>query len=142
MQFYKSVNSNNELCDYIDDLIDLSDIILLDNSCVARYENDQMKIGNIVIEQQNDRGFVSVKHIKETVEACKAEINTYVQEVEDRAHIAELLSKHNTTLTQVLRCINRLISGRSMSNKFDNARALVADNQENGTGNWFIFLNA
>ncbi len=141
MQFYKENDRNNKFIGFIGDLIDFSDIEKLDNSCVAIYDSEQMRVGNITITKQNNTGFVSVKHIKECVAKEKRKINQLVQDIENRGIVRDLLEKHNTTIREVKAVISNLISGQRMDESLNSALDAVEENQKTGIGNWFIFLN-
>ncbi len=142
MIFYKSINKKQEFVDFIGEYTEWSDIQMLDNSCVAIYNKDTMRIGmNITIEQQNEKGFVSVKHIKDTMERMEKDVNKIIDDIEERGFVRDLLEKHGATISEVRELIYCLSTGKRFGRKLSNAANLVNENQEKYTGNWFIFLN-
>ena len=141
MMFYKGVDKNGKMFGFIDELSEYSDIELLDNSCVAIYEKNTAKIGTIEIEKQNSKGFISVRHIKDTVKKAELEIEILVSDIEERGYVRNLIEKYQTSIFQLRRAISAISAGRRIADEFDKELQLISYNQKSGTGSWFIFLD-
>ncbi len=140
MQFFKSVSKETgHLQDRISDAYTEVDIESMENSAVTFFYVG-MTIGDTEITQQNNKGYVSVKHIKEAIQQRK---NNLAQASTDRStkeELKELYAKFNTTQAKVEWAIHALSTGRRMDSSYDTALNLIGYNQEIN-GSWHNLLN-
>lgn len=116
-----------------------SDLARIKNSNVVRYI-DGITLEGVLIPEQNKRGFISVGHIKRTIHEFEFERYCAGKKQVLIDYVLDLLEKHGTTIAQIRVVIDRLNTGQRIKPSLNRALAAVDDNQKNGTGNWFIFL--
>lgn len=139
MIIYREFTKNQEFCQIIGFAVEWADLEKYDNSCVVKFHNG-LRFDGLDIPKQNERGFVSVGHLKSFKKAFDANEKSKRQKFDFLMHVESLLDDFDTTINSVMHAIDALVSGRRMPKVYDNALELIAWNQEKGTGNWFQFV--
>ena len=135
MKFYKGVKKG-KFYGKIGKFSTLAELKELDNSAVCKY-SDLLSIDNVLISQQNKKGFVSVKHIKdEFYDIAKAKWEREVRSGANR-YIEDLLRKHRTTIHRVHKVLRNYECGRMFTTN-KQAEDVIEENESNGL-NWWIF---
>ena len=140
MKFYTNFNASGAMENYVGDYSELTDIEALPNHCVTAID-ESIVVGGYTIEEMNGKGFVSVKHIVETIKDEVREAEKWREHARANDYVKALLKRHKTTIHRVLQAIQILISGGRMYPQHHNAVAAIEENRDTGLKDWCCFLD-
>lgn len=140
MKFYTSFKDNTFIEPFITALT-RQELSKIPNSYVAQYKDDLI-FDNVSIQQQNNRGFVSARHIKDSIKEHENELQEQQEQQQINETVLNLIEKHKTTLHAIKIVIHLLSTGRHINPRWNKALSAVLENQKSGTGSWHVFLNS
>lgn len=144
MIFFKEIDKNDNFNFPIGDIYNIEEFSKLDNDAVAECTEDFFFL-NAAIKKQNNRGFVSVLHIKNAINGVAHESILRIEKQHEQEYVQGLLRKFKVSpckFDDVLSVIDCLSNGKRIWNGLERAYALVEYNQKEGTGDWLIFLRS
>lgn len=111
MKIYKGTNRDGSFGDLVCEIKTVAELNKVENSCIASYEDGLVFAGHL-IDKQNNKGFVSVRHIKNIVDNNNAVREARLELKSNLYKFVEIARSNKASFSSLVRYHNTIFSGR------------------------------